>query len=166
MRDRNEFSKATTMFSGSSNPMKSTGMLYDQTGCGKSKMAASNIWDMCTGSTHIYACRHNRRTNLKAISMFFRSSYPIEQSRVIYDLTGNRKSKTAASKLQIRISQLVHKITTKFKRLYLCFLGPAIQWDRWKCCTTKREETGSGKSKMVASNPEVLIAQPVDMIGT
>jgi hypothetical protein len=40
-RDRKEISKATPMFSGSSYPMRLTGMLYDQTSSGKSKMAAS-----------------------------------------------------------------------------------------------------------------------------
>jgi len=35
----------------------------------------------------------------------------------------------AAAKFEIRISRLVHKIATKFRRLYLCFGGPAIHWE-------------------------------------
>ena len=41
IRERKEFSLATPMFSGSCYPMKSTEMLYDQTGSGKSEMVAS-----------------------------------------------------------------------------------------------------------------------------
>ena len=67
----------------------------------------------------------------------------------------------AASKLEIRISQLVYKIAMQFQRLYLCFQGPAIQWEWWQCRTTKRGETGSGKSKMAACKLEIRISQLV-----
>jgi len=40
-QDGNEILTAIFMFSGSSYPMSSTGMFYDQTGSGKSNMAAS-----------------------------------------------------------------------------------------------------------------------------
>jgi len=40
-QDGSELLTAISMFSGSSYPMRSTGMLYDQTGSGKSNMAAS-----------------------------------------------------------------------------------------------------------------------------
>ena len=48
--------------------------------------------------------------------MFLRSGCPIGQSRILYDQTGSGKSKMAASKLEIRRSQLVHKIAMKFQR--------------------------------------------------
>jgi hypothetical protein len=72
----------------------------------------------------------------------------------------------AASKLEMHISQFVHKIATKFQRLYLCFRGPAIQWKYWQCCTTQRGETGSGKSKMAAFKLEMHICQHVHKIAT
>ena len=39
----------------------------------------------------------------------------------------NQSIQMAASKLEIRISQLVHKIATKLQRLYQCFRSIAIQ---------------------------------------
>jgi len=48
--------------------------------------------------------------------MFSRSSNPIELMRIIFHQTGMRKSKMAAIKLEIRISQLVDKIGTRFQR--------------------------------------------------
>jgi len=52
-RDRNEIPTDISMFLGSSYPMRSTGMLYYQTGNGKSNMAASKE------EVHISACRCN-----------------------------------------------------------------------------------------------------------
>ena len=68
------------------------------------------------------------------------------------------------SKLELRLFQLA----TKFQRLYqyLCFWGPAIQWEKWQCFTTKREETGSGKSRMVVYNLEILESQHVHKMAT
>jgi len=51
----------------------------------------------------------------------------IELSVNQLDATGSGKSKMAASKLQICLSQFVNKIATKFQRQYLCFCGPYIQ---------------------------------------
>jgi len=45
----------------------------------------------------------------------------------------------AASKPKILISQLLGKIETKCRRLYLHFRGPAVEWDRFKYCSTKPE---------------------------
>ena len=67
MKESNEISKATSMFMRSSYPMKSTGMLYDQTGSGKSKMAAS-IPEVPTSR----ARRHHRNTILEAIIYVFK----------------------------------------------------------------------------------------------
>ena len=61
--------------------------------------------------------------------------------------TRSGKSKMAASKLQVRVNQLVQQIATKFQVQYLCFRGTAIQWNK---SMIKQTEPGSGKSKMAA----------------
>ena len=40
-----------------------------------------------------------------------------------------KKSKMAASKLQMHVSPLPDKLSTKFQRLHPCFWGPALHWD-------------------------------------
>src|SRR5664279_1147325 len=70
---RNEISKAILMFSGSTYPMELPGMLYDLTGSGKSKMAASK-----TGCTYISACRQDRNEIPTATPPFSRSSSSAE----------------------------------------------------------------------------------------
>ena len=67
IRDRNEILQANPTFSGSGYPMKLTAMLYDQTGSGKSKMAAS-IPEVPTSR----ARRHHRNTILEAIIYVFK----------------------------------------------------------------------------------------------
>jgi len=49
--------------------------------------------------------------------------------------TGSGKSNMA----EILISQLLDEIETKFWRLHLHFRGPAVEWDRFKYCSTKPE---------------------------
>ena len=44
----------------------------------------------------------------------------------------------AASKLQIRISQLVHKITTQVQQVHPCVEGQARNCIRWQCNTVLR----------------------------
>jgi hypothetical protein len=68
----------------------------------------------------ISACRRDRNEISVAISLFSGSSYSIV--RVQYNQTGNRKSKTAASKPEVLIYQLVDEIATKFQRLSVCSL--------------------------------------------
>ena len=75
--------------------------------------------------------------------------------------TGSGQSKMAAGKFGILLSQPVHKTATKFQRLYLCFRSQAIYWVWWQRCTTKREETGGGKSKMVVGKLETRRSQLV-----
>ena len=43
--------------------------------------------------------------------------------------TKSGKSKMVASKLEIRVSQHVHKMGTKFLALYLGFRCSTVQWD-------------------------------------
>jgi len=56
-----------------------------------------------------------------AVSMFSGSDYKIWIVIMFYGQTGSGQFKIAASKLLLRISQLVHQITTKFQRLNTCF---------------------------------------------
>ena len=72
----------------------------------------------------------------------------------------------AAFNLEIRITLHVHEIAMKLQRLYLCFRGSVIQWKQWRCCATKRGETGSGKSKMAASKLEIHLSPHVQKIAT
>ena len=45
----------------------------------------------------------------------------------LLDATGSRKLNVAATKLKVHIIKLVHKIATKFQRLYIYSGGPTIQ---------------------------------------
>jgi len=72
----------------------------------------------------------------------------------------------AASKLRLRISQLVHMISTKFQRLNLCIRGPTINHGKLPCSTVKQKETGSGKFKMAASTLRLSIYQLAHKIAT
>ena len=54
--------------------------------------------------------------------MFPRSSYPIKLTGMLYDQTGSRNSKMAASKPEVPISQHVDMIGKRFQRLYICFV--------------------------------------------
>jgi len=65
-QDGSEILTAISMFSESSYPMRSTGMLHDQTGSEKSNMAAckQEVY------THISPCRRDRNEILTDISMF------------------------------------------------------------------------------------------------
>ena len=49
--------------------------------------------------------------------------------QTLSDQTGCGKLNMAASKPEIRISQLPGEIETKFQRLNLHFRGPAVEWD-------------------------------------
>jgi len=49
--------------------------------------------------------------------------------KMLYDQTGSEKSNMAAFKPEVPISKLVDKIGMKIQRLYICFRGPATQWD-------------------------------------
>ena len=44
------------------------------------------------------------------------------------DLTSSVKSKMAATRCEVMISQFV-ELATKFRRLHQCFKGPAFKWD-------------------------------------
>jgi len=75
-----------------------------------------------------------------------------------------------ASKLRLRISQLVQKIaTTKYSNYYTYVFGVQLSNEdngNRECSTTKRKETGNGKSSMAAIKLEVLKSQLEDNIGT
>ena len=73
------------------------------------------------------------------------------------------KSKMVASKLQIHISLLPNKISTKFQRLHLYFRGPAFHWNSWKYYATKPEVK---KCKMAASKLLIHISPLPDKIST
>ena len=58
-----------------------------------------------------------------------------------------------AFKLEVRLTQLVHKIATKFPTLHLCFRRTAIEWDySGYTLINKPEEYGDEKSKIARRN--------------
>jgi hypothetical protein len=67
--------------------------------------------------------------------MLFQRLYKISNKRLVamvYDQmgeTGSGKFKMAASKLELLIVQLIHKIVTKYQLAYLGFLVPVIKID-------------------------------------
>ena len=65
---------------------------------------------------------------------------------MLIEVTGNAKSKMAAAKPEVLISQLLYQIATKFQRLHPHFWGPPTQ-QNW-CGHCDIEVTG--KSKMAA----------------
>ncbi len=71
--------------------MDTLGILYDQTGSGKSKMAARR-----SGNIHISVCRPDSNEISMANLQFSRSRNLIETVRILYNYTGSGKSKMAA----------------------------------------------------------------------
>ena len=66
-----------------------------------------------------------------------------------------------ASKLQMHVSSLPDKISTKFRRLCLCFRGLAFHWDSSHDYATKPEVV---KSKMAASELQMHVSPLPDKI--
>ena len=111
------------MFSGSCYLMKLSAMLYDLTGSGKSKMAASKLEVPIFQPVDMI-----ENTISKAMSIFLWSGFPIGQSGIMYYLTGSGNSKMAAFKPEACICIfLVNMIRTKFQRQYPCFRGQATR---------------------------------------
>ena len=59
-----------------------------------------------------------------AIPPFSKTPIPMEVPVKLPDATGSGKSKMAASKFEIRVSQLVYKKAMQYQRQYLCFCCP------------------------------------------
>ena len=67
------------------------------------------------------SCYTRWRHIFNGYSTFSLTAIPMELLVILPDTTGYGKSKMAACKLERRISIGIHKIATKFQRLYLCF---------------------------------------------
>jgi hypothetical protein len=80
-----------------------------------------------TGTTHISACVLDRNEIPTAITMFSGSSNSMELVGILSDKTGSGKSKMAAAKPELHISQPLDEIETKFQRLNLHLRGQATQ---------------------------------------
>ena len=101
------------MFLESSYSINIVTLLYDQTG-GNQKWKNQD-GGLETSKNIISACTQDSDEIPTALRMFLESSYPINLVAMVYEHTGgNRvgKTKMAAPKLQIRLSQLVHKVAT------------------------------------------------------
>jgi len=73
------------------------------------------------------------------------------------------KTNMAASKLKMHVSPLPDEISTKFQRLYICFRGPAIDWDPQEYYATKPEVENTN---MAASKLEMHVSPLPDKIST
>jgi len=73
------------------------------------------------------------------------------------------KTNMAASELHIHVSPLPNEISTKLQRLYLCFRGPAIDWDQRKYDAIKSEVD---KTNMAVSKLEMHVSPQPDKIST
>ena len=65
----------------------------------------------------------------RATFIFLGSDNLMRLLRMLRDLTGSAKSKMAAIKPEVMISQLVDELATKFQRLHPSSKGPAFKWD-------------------------------------
>ena len=77
------------------------------------------------------------------------------------EVTGSGQSKMAATKLQLHVSSLPGKMSTKFQRLYLCSGAPASHWDSWEYYSTEPEVE---ISKMAASKLQMHVNSLPDKI--
>ena len=142
-------------------PTETSGILYNLTGSRNSRW-----WTPDRNfhlNTYISACRQHRNEISKAKSMFSRSTYPMELQEMLYDITGSKKSKMAASKTgntyisACRLdSNAIPKTTQTFSR----------SSNSMGLLQSLPDTTGSQKSKMAAAKPEILISHLVDWIAT
>src|SRR5664279_272409 len=81
-----------------------------------------------TGSTYNSACRLDRRAISAATPMFSGSSNPTKLLRITTDVSRSGKSKMAAAKPEVIITQLVVQIETRYQRLPPCFRDHTTRW--------------------------------------
>ena len=119
-------------------------------------MAASKLQGRI--SQHV----HKKATKFQRPPMFLESSYPINTVAMLYDQTGeNQKWKNQDGGLETSNTYIsaCTQDSTEISIAIHMFSGsscPINMMANWQCFTTKREETGSGNSKMAASNFEYL----------
>ena len=123
-RDISELPTAKPTFLRSSIPLGLMRILCDKTRSGKSKMAASKL------QVHVSPVPDETSTKFRRLYLCFRGLAFHWDSWEYYATKPDvEKFKMAASKLQMHVSLLPDKISTKFRRLNPCFLGPAFQRD-------------------------------------
>src|SRR5664279_409744 len=88
------------------------------------------IQDSClqNGSTYNSACRLDRKAISAATPMFSESSNPMKLLRITSDVSRSGKSKMAAAKPEVIITQLVDQIETRYQRLSPCCRGHTTRW--------------------------------------
>src|SRR5664279_238735 len=79
-----------------------------------------------TGSTFISASIPDSNEIPTATPMFSGSRNSMVITRLPPYVTGSRKFKMVAVKLEVLLYQLLYQIATKFQRLLLCFRGPGF----------------------------------------
>src|SRR5664279_1490005 len=100
-----------------------------------------------TGSTYYSACRLHSNAISTAIPTFSGSSNSMALWPIMPDIPGNRKSKMAAYKPEVLITQPVDYIATRFQRLSSHFRGPATQRHYGRFCQTL-PETGNPRWRL------------------
>ena len=78
-------------------------------------------WRLTNRNTYISACTQRSDKIPTAISMFSWSRNSMKLFLILCYASGSHKSKMAAHKPEILISQPVHNVAAKFQRLYSCF---------------------------------------------
>ena len=86
--------------------------------------------------------------------------------RILSDVTGSRKSKMAAIKLEILISRLLDKIATPFQRLTPIFGVQQLSATITNTVLCNRKSIFQDGGRQTGSKPEVLISQLLDKIAT
>ena len=80
-----------------------------------------------TGNTHISACTLRSCTILTAKLMYSRPKSAVQLCFIVCTASGNQKSKMAAHKQEILISEPAYNVAAQLHRLYPWFLGPGCQ---------------------------------------
>ena len=117
-------------------------------------------WRFTNRNTYISACTQRSCKIPTAIFMFSKSRNSMELFSLLCDASGSHKSKMAAHKPEVLISQPVHNVSAKFQRRYSIFMFSKSRNSMklfWILCYAIRSQ----KSKMAAHKPEILISQPV-----
>ena len=95
----------------------------------KSKMAAESASNFLKKFLKTYNsdCMQDNCIIPTAVPIFFRSRNSMKQLSILCGASGSQKSKMAAQKDEVLISQQVYNIAAKFQQRHPCFWGWGIQ---------------------------------------
>jgi len=133
--------------------------------CLMSGYIVNQRWRPLTGSRYgimyISTCTHDSNEITTATPTFLRSSNSVELVSILPNVNGSRKSKIAAVKPEVHVTQLEDMIESKFQR-YLRWMSSRMA-NSMALRRMLSDVSGSRKSKMAAAKPEMQVSQLVDM---